>query len=114
MALTKNDMEMLSQLLDQKLDQKLQPVYDTLANLEKKVDAVDLRLKKVELTIETDIRPYINEVAASYLSVARDYRVTEKKCNKMQDSVDVLEISVQHHSSDIAILKKACNIPCLA
>ncbi|MCD7814825.1 MAG: hypothetical protein LUH20_12410 [Lachnospiraceae bacterium] len=64
MALTQKEMEMLSQLLDQKSDQKLQPVYDSLVSLEKKADAVDLRLKKVELTIETDLRPYINEVAA--------------------------------------------------
>ncbi len=58
MALTKEDLKALSDLLDERLDKRLEPMEKKLDKIENRLDTVESRLDKVESRLdrlETDV-----------------------------------------------------------
>lgn len=59
--LTKEDIQLLSQLMDEKLDNKLSPIHQRLDKIDERLDGIDERLDAIEENTEIT-RSVLNEV----------------------------------------------------
>lgn len=77
MALTKEDLKALSDLLDERLDKRLEPMEKKLDKIENRLDTVESRLDKVESRLdrlETDVaavRKGLTEVRGAQIKMDR-------------------------------------------
>ena len=77
MALTKEELKALSDLLDEKLDKRLAPIEKKLDKIEGRLDAMEIRLEKVEGRLdrlETDVaavKKGLTEVRGAQIKIDR-------------------------------------------
>lgn len=86
--------EKLEEKLEKKLDEKFAPVY-------KRLDNLDERLTKVELTQENKILPAINELTSVYLSTYKTFEKKAEQIDILVEDVEVLKTVVQKHSEQL-------------
>ena len=73
-----------------------------LDNLEK-----DVRYIKV-VQLENDVLPRLQTIEDCYLDTFKRYQAKNDKFDEVSANVDVLNLTVQHHSADIQELKQLC------
>ena len=84
----------LDEKLESKFTEKLTPIYNRLDNL-------DDRLKKVELTQENKILPAINELTSVYLSTYKTFEEKSKQIDMLVEDVKVIKLVVEEHSKKL-------------
>lgn len=83
MALTNEDLLAISQLLDS----KLKPIED--------------RTKNIELLLEQDVLPRLQNIEACYTSTYRRYQSGINQIEAMQADIDILKKVVAEHSEKL-------------
>lgn len=83
MALTNEDLLAISQLLDS----KLKPLED--------------RTKNIELLLEQDVLPRLQNIEACYTSTYRRYQSGINQIEAMQADIDILKKVVAEHSEKL-------------
>lgn len=87
MALTKDDLKQLGNLLDQKLDQKLQPIQDEILYIKQEISDIKLRITHIERRLDLLFEMETEDVQASYGEIE-----SVKKCVvKLERKVATLE-----------------------
>lgn len=107
-----NDNELLLALSNM-MDEKLQPIKEDVSSLKEDVsslkeDASILKQKvtKIEIQLENEIVPRLENIETHYVSTARRYADGIEAQEKLQSDVFVLNTVVTEHSIDIQNLKK--------
>ena len=100
MALTREDLEAISLLLDEKLDSKLKPVYSRLDGIDIRLDGIDIRLNKLESdmgAVKLKLKTLTHKVNDLALDMAYSERETRKDIRHLNDTMDtVIEILRQN------------------
>lgn len=66
--------------------------------LDKKLEPVNDRLKKIELTQENDILPRLQNIEACYTSTFKRYQTGVEQIEAMQADIDVMKSVIREHS----------------
>ena len=105
MALTKEDAVMISQLFSEQLKKHLAPIYEQLQGIHMRLDRLEDRMTineghmlRVELLLENDMLPRLQNIEACYTSTYRRYQFRTEQIDTMQEDVNVLKKVVQEHS----------------
>lgn len=69
--------------------------------MDNKLKPINVRLKKIELTQENDILPWLQNIEACYTSTYKRYQVGVEKIDALQDDVDILKKVVAEHSDKL-------------
>lgn len=77
----------LSDMLDKKLDSRLQPIEN--------------RLKKIELTLETNVVPRLQNIEACYTDTYDRYKNSVDSYEAMKTDIDILKKVVTEHSEKL-------------
>ena len=85
----------------QGLKENVQGMQEDVQNLQKKTDILDIRVTKVELTLENEIRVNIQRVAEGHLDLSRNLHEAMRPSNE----VEMLAIKVRMLETDIRGLK---------
>lgn len=126
MALTKEDLLAISQLLDVKLDSKLkaelQPMKDDIRDINRHLEKVDERLDNLEqrftsleqrlTSLEQELRNVklhlenvtdrnIRLLSENYVPAAKRYEEAAVQMKKMQDDIDIIKKAVAEHSEKL-------------
>lgn len=111
MALTKEDLMAISQVLDSRLDDKLTPIYsqlesingrldnveDRLTHVGERLDCVEGRLTKIELIQENDMLPRLQNIESCYLSTFDRYQEHVSGYKTMESDIELLKKVVAAH-----------------
>ena len=125
MALTKEDLMAISQVLDSRLDDKLTPIYSqlesidgrldnvedrlthveerldnvegTLTHVGERLDCVEGRLTKIELIQENDMLPRLQNIESCYLSTFDRYQEHVSGYKTMESDIELLKKVVAAH-----------------
>jgi predicted nucleic acid-binding Zn-ribbon protein len=87
MALTKDDLKQLGNLLDQKLDQKLQPIQDEILYIKQEISDIKLRITHIERRLDLLFEMETEDVQASYGEIES----VKKRVVKLERKVATLE-----------------------
>jgi hypothetical protein len=87
MALTNDDLLAISQLLDAKLKSNLIPIEN--------------RLKRIEVRLENDISPRLQNIESCYTSTYERYQDYTEKMDAMQADIDIIKKIVIEHSEKL-------------
>lgn len=93
MALTNEDLLAISQLLDTKLKANLAPI--------------EKRLTKVELLLENDIQPRLQNIEACYTSTYDRYQAQTDGYEAMQADIEIMKKVIAEHSEQIKQLQQS-------
>ena len=69
--------------------------------LDKKLKPVNDRLKKIELTQETDILPRLQNIESCYTSTYKRYQTGVEQIEAMQADIEILKKVVTDHSEKL-------------
>lgn len=97
MALTSEDLQAISQLLDKKLDEKLEPIKNDIDDIKQKVTRIDL-------TIEDEIRVNIQRVAEGHLDLSRKLNECIKLSSDIKDKQELQDIFIRMHNNKLKAL----------
>ena len=70
MALTNEDLKVLSDLLDEKLDKRLNPIEEKLDTIENRLDKVETRLDRLETDVAT-VKKGLTEIRGAQIKLDR-------------------------------------------
>jgi hypothetical protein len=87
MALTNEDLLAISQLLDNKLKSNLAPIENRLTN--------------IELTLENNILPRLQNIESCYTSTYKRYQSGANQIEAMQMDIEVMKKVIAEHSEKI-------------
>lgn len=87
MALTNEDLLAISQLLDNKLKSNLAPIENRLTN--------------IELTLENNILPRLQNIESCYTSTYKRYQSGANQIEAMQKDIEVMKKVIAEHSEKI-------------
>lgn len=87
MALTNEDLLAISQLLDNKLKSNLAPIENRLTN--------------IELTLENNILPRLQNIKSCYTSTYKRYQSGANQIEAMQMDIEVMKKVIAEHSEKI-------------
>lgn len=87
MALTNEDLLAISQLLDTKLKSNLAPIENRLTN--------------IELTLENNILPRLQNIESCYTSTYKRYQSGANQIEAMQMDIEVMKKVIAEHSEKI-------------
>ncbi len=100
MALTQEDLQMMSQLLDT----KIQPIKDEIQETKKEIreikdelQDVKFRVMKMETLMENEIRVNIQRVAEAHLDLSRKLNECIKPSNDVKDRQEIQDIYLNMH-----------------
>ena len=86
----------LSDLLDEKLEEKLDKILDE--KLDVKLEPINTRLKRLEMAVEHDVVPRLQNIEACYLTTFERYQKSVDDYEGMKQDIDVLKVVVESHS----------------
>ena len=87
MALTNEDLLAISQLLDNKLKSNLAPIENRLTN--------------IELTLENNILPRLQNIESCYTSTYKRYQSGANQIEAMQMDIEVMKKVIAEHREKI-------------
>lgn len=87
MTLTNEDLLAISQLLDTKLKSNLAPIENRLTN--------------IELTLENNILPRLQNIESCYTSTYKRYQSGANQIEAMQMDIEVMKKVIAEHSEKI-------------
>ena len=66
--------------------------------LDKKLQPIESRTKRIELLLENDILPRIQNIESCYTSTYRRYQSGEEQIDAMKDDIDIMKKVITEHS----------------
>ena len=99
MALTKEDLQAIGELIDNKLE----PIRDELGSVKGQLGEVHTRLVSVELTQENKILPSIQLLAEGHgalVEAIKPLQPLPEKMDELQETVAVLKYVFKEHGHD--------------
>ena len=90
MALTNEDLQAISQLLDAKFQSELQPIRDDI--------------RDIKLDIENDIKPKLRLLAGNYVPAAKRYEKAVPRMEAMEADINIMKKVIHEHSQKFQIL----------
>ena len=90
----------LSDLLDEKLDEKLDKMLDKKLDkkFDEKLEPIYSRLKKVEMSLDHEVVPRLQNIEACYLTTFERYQKRVEDYKDMKQDIGVLKVVVENHS----------------
>lgn len=68
---------------------------------DKKLKPMNDRMKNIELTLENDIQPRLQNIEACYTSTYKRYKVGIEQIDAMQSDIDVMKNIIKEHSEKL-------------
>ena len=91
--------EKLDRILDEKLDKKLDEKLDK--KLDEKLKPINDRLKRVEMTLDHNVVPRLQNIEECYLTTYKRYQKSVDDYEGMKQDIDVLKKVVESHSEKL-------------
>ena len=88
----------------QELKGEIQGIKEDVEVLKEDVSDLKIRVKKIELTQETQILPQLNTIQACYTSTYERYKVSVGDYETMKQDISVLKNVVEQHSEKLQFL----------
>ena len=66
--------------------------------LDKKLQPIESRTKRIELLLENDILPRIQNIESCYTSTYRRYQSGAEQIDAMKDDIDIMKKVITEHS----------------
>lgn len=66
--------------------------------LDKKLQPIESRTKRVELLLENDVLPRIQNIESCYTSTYRRYQRGTEQIDAMKDDIDIMKKVITEHS----------------
>ena len=66
--------------------------------LDKKLQPIESRTKRIELLLENDILPRIQNIESCYASTYRRYQSGAEQIDAMKDDIDIMKKVITEHS----------------
>ena len=66
--------------------------------LDKKLQPIESRTKRVELLLENDVLPRIQNIESCYTSAYRRYQRGAEQIDAMKDDIDIMKKVITEHS----------------
>lgn len=68
---------------------------------DKKLKPIEQRLKSIELTLENDIRPRLQNIEACYTSTYDRYKNSVEGYETLQDDIEIMKKVIAEHSEKL-------------
>lgn len=104
MALTNEDLQAISQLMDQKFDEKLEPIKNDIDTLKNDVTDIKQKVTRIDLTVEDEIRVNIQRVAEGHLDLSRKLNECIKLSSDIKDKQELQDIFIRMHNNKLKAL----------
>ena len=91
--------EKLDKMLDEKLDRILDEKLDK--KLDEKLKPINDRLKRVEMTLDHNVVPRLQNIEECYLTTYKRYQKSVDDYEGMKQDIDVLKKVVESHSEKL-------------
>lgn len=99
-----NDLLAISELLDKKLKPINQKIEHVEQKLDQKIDHVDQKVERIELLLENNVIPRLQQIESCYTDTYDRYVVGVEKIDAIEADVDVIKRVVQEHSKKLKAL----------
>ena len=93
----KEDVQVLKEDVDG-LKKDMTGLKKEVTCLKKDMDEVKHRVKKIEVTLETNVLPRLGDIEACYTSTFERYRTSVEEHEAMKRDISVLQCVVMQHS----------------
>lgn len=88
----------------QDLKEDVQGLREDVQNLQKKMDILDIRVTKVELTLENEISVNIRRVAEGHLDLSRNLHECVKLASVIKSKQEIQDIFIATHNNKLKML----------
>ncbi|MCI8463727.1 MAG: hypothetical protein HFG25_12435 [Lachnospiraceae bacterium] len=88
----------------QDLKEDVQGLREDVQNLQKKMDILDIRVTKVELTLENEISVNIRRVAEGHLDLSRNLHECVKLASDIKSKQEIQDIFIATHNNKLKML----------
>ena len=88
----------------QGLKEDVQGLREDVQNLQKKTDILDIRVTKVELTLENEISVNIRRVAERHLDLLRNLHECVKLASDIKSKQEIQDIFIATHNNKLKML----------
>ncbi len=88
----------------QDLKGDVQGLREDVQNLQKKTDILDIRVTKVELTLENEISVSIRRVAEGHLDLSRNLHECVKLASDIKSKQEIQDIFIAAHNNKLKML----------
>ncbi len=88
----------------QGLKEDVQGLREDVQNLQKKTDILDIRVTKVELTLENEISVNIRRVAEGHLDLSRNLHECVKLASDIKSKQEIQDIFIATHNNKLKML----------
>ena len=88
----------------QDLREDVQGLREDVQNLQKKTDILDIRVTKVELTLENEISVNIRRVAEGHLDLSRNLHECVKLASDIKSKQEIQDIFIATHNNKLKML----------
>ncbi len=95
-----NNDELLIQI-SELLDKKLKPLHEEQRMTNERIDRTNDRIKRIELLLENDITPRLQNIESCYTDTYRRYVVGVEQIEALQADVEILKRVVNEHSKKL-------------
>ena len=89
-----------------KTNERLDRLEDHVARIDKRLDNLEQRVTKTEVLLENRVLPQLQLLAEGHTALADRLDQMDERYAKKED-VEVLRLSVQHHTEEIRTIKEA-------
>lgn len=83
------------------MDYKLEPVNRNIHKTKDDITDIKTRVKKIELTQETQILPRLNTIEACYISTFERYKDSVETYDSMKQDISVMKKVLAEHSEKL-------------
>lgn len=97
--ITKDVMDIKSDI--KKVNAQLANVETKIGNLEKDANEIRAKVKNLELTLENDIKPPLNNIQACYTSTYNRYKDSVEDYEAMKQDISIIKKVVTEHSEKL-------------
>lgn len=88
----------------QGMQEDVQGLREDVQNLQKKTDILDIRVTKVELTLENEISVNIRRVAEGHLDLSRNLHECVKLASDIKSKQEIQDIFIAAHNNKLKML----------
>ena len=88
----------------QGLKENVQGLQEDVQNLQKKTDILDIRVTKVELTLENEISVNIRRVAERHLDLSRNLHECVKLASDIKSKQEIQDIFIATYNNKLKML----------
>ncbi len=84
-----------------KINTRLEKVELRIGNLEKDVNEIKSKVLNINLTLENDIEPPLDNIQACYTSTYDRYKDSVEDCESMKQDISIMKRVIEEHSEKL-------------